>query len=744
MSDIKWEYGSFTESEQALYDEINDRIESIDTDKFKEMRQSFEKGLEYTANIVYTKYIKESGKSFEDAWGTDNYDLWWNNFLGYVKSRVSADEFGFVKTYFEDLFDGIKTSVNNSLNSTTIEPSEFTQIQAMLLNAKKGLSDLDGAADKAAKSLDELDKVMKDNKDADKFFSAKDIVELLDKYPELTDAIERTEYGYKLNEQALEELKQKQLEEKKATLQAELDKSRIVIREAKRRLEAKKAEYEAITESERNFIGPVRGEQLDKVKLYNDYNKTTKQLQDAEKTVNKIQKQIDVLDPDFKDISDSTADTKANLDDARKSLDKIKDDMEDAKKYVEDLLKLTMDMIKKNKDLEKSGLKNQLDQYKELIKKKKELIDLEKEEIDFNKSLKEQNRDLLAIQQELESLSVEGANYSQEDLKRKAELQQKYNEQSQKRTDFLYDHEVDVRKKALDEEEKSFEDKINSQIKSIEDYLDKEGKIREDAMNLINGKTEQFYNDLRDYTLTYTDMGEYSFNKLWTKAYEAMAKYGNGQIDIAATLAYLDSQIAQTEAQIKSLEAAASAASNSTKNALNTVRESVEDLNHELSETVSLMNGVQNGVAFSPSFIGPLPQNGYYDKNKAYQSILDGKNTAQDYLRYLKNLPKFHDGGVVGGNGEVMAKLMSGEVVSTQKQAEMFLTKTIPNLVGAGTRIVNKSNASTSFTLGDMIINGNADSSTVNALRKLKDEIAEAIFGKINSQVLLFNGGKIK
>ena len=195
-------------------------------------------------------------------------------------------------------------------------------------------------------------------------------------------------------------------------------------------------------------------------------------------------------------------------------------------------------------------------------------------------------------------------------------------------------------KAALDEEEKSFEDKINSQIKSIEDYLDKEGKIREDAMNLINGKTEQFYNDLRDYTLTYTDMGEYSFNKLWTKAYEAMAKYGNGQIDIAATLAYLDSQIAQTEAQIKSLEAAASAASNSTKNALNTVRESVEDLNHELAETVGLMNGVSNGVAFSPSFIGPLPQNGYYDKNKAYQSILDGKNTAQDYLRYLKNLPK--------------------------------------------------------------------------------------------------------
>lgn len=264
-------------------------------------------------------------------------------------------------------------------------------------------------------------------------------------------------------------------------------------------------------------------------------------------------------------------------------------------------------------------------------------------------------------------------------------------------------------------------------------------------MKLINGKTEEFYNDLRNYTLTYTDMGEYSFNKLWTKAYEAMAKYGNGQIDIAYTLAYLDSQIAQTEADIKSLEAVANAASNSTKNAINTVRESVQALNHDLEDANDLMARFANGKAYAPSFIGPLPQNGYYDKNTAFKEILSGKSSMADYVKYLKNLPKFHDGGVVNGNGEVFAKLMSGEVVSTQKQAETFLSKTLPNLIGTGTKIINNNPAtSTSFSLGDMIINGNADMQTVNSLRKLKDEITNAIFSKVNSQVILFNGGRTR
>lgn len=130
-------------------------------------------------------------------------------------------------------------------------------------------------------------------------------------------------------------------------------------------------------------------------------------------------------------------------------------------------------------------------------------------------------------------------------MKRKAELEEQVAEQKSKRDDFLYDHEVDVRKDALDKEQELFEDQINTQIKAIEDYLDHEGVIRADAVDLINGKTQQFYDDLLNYTMNYTSKSRFEFDKLWNDAYDALLRYGNGVIDVDATLAFLIGKLQQ-------------------------------------------------------------------------------------------------------------------------------------------------------------------------------------------------------
>ena len=128
----------------------------------------------------------------------------------------------------------------------------YSELLALILKAKQELSDLDGETNKAAGSIDELLKLISDNKDSDKFFSSKEIIEFLDKYPELTKAIEVTQYGYKLNEKALKDLKDAKLKEAKATLQAELDKSKIILNQAKKRLETYQAEISA-----RNLLANV-------------------------------------------------------------------------------------------------------------------------------------------------------------------------------------------------------------------------------------------------------------------------------------------------------------------------------------------------------------------------------------------------------------------------------------------------------------------------------------------------------
>lgn len=726
MENIKFTNGEFTKDEKFAYDELVGYYEDL-SKKVADSINVIENGAKLTSEIIYDNF-KDLYGAYEEVYDTNNYEQWYNDLIDYTKERVGNDEIPYIKWAFGEMFNTIRSSINDSSELADKTSDVFSEITALILKAKQGLSELDGETNKAAESFDKLLNIISDNKDSDKFFSAKEIIEILDSYPELVNAIEKTEYGYKLNELALENLKNKTLEEKKATLQSELDKSRIVLREAQRRLDSYRKELEAkrvLADVESAFSkmtsGNING--LFDMSKANEplvkFAKANQDLSDAQDKVDKIQMQIQILGTEFDDISDSTADTKANLSDQKDILNDMNDDMKDAQKDIEDLLKLTMDMIKKQKELEKEALNEKLDAYKKSVDLKKQELELEKDIHDFQKDLTEKNNNVIDLKQKIDALSIEGVDYSLEDIKRRNELEEEYAKAKTDLEDFLYENEIDTRKDALDKESDMFEDFIDTQTKAIEDYLDKEGLIRQDAIDLINGKTQEFYNNLYNYTLTYTDKSEYEFNKLWNSAYDALSKYGNGQIDVLTVLAYLDGQIAQTELQIKALEATASAASNSTKNGINATREAVELLNKELEKS----NDLQQKA-------GKIPLLSVSDM-RSPASLM---NANKDFIEYIKNLPKYHDGGIVDGKGEVFAKLMSGEVVSTQRQAETFLTQTLPNLIDTGTRVSNNNTNTTSLSLGNIIINGNANQETVSSLKNLQKEIAENIFSKINSQ----------
>lgn len=745
MENIKFTNGEFTTDEQFVYNELIKHYEKL-SEKAKDSINVIENGAKLTSEIIYDSF-KDLYGAYEDVYGTDNYKQWYDNLISYTKKRINDDEIPYVKWAFEEMFNTIKTSIDSTSIINDKTPNVYSELLALILKAKQGLSDLDGETNKAAESIDELLKLISDNKDSDKFFSSKEIIEFLDKYPELTKAIEVTQYGYKLNEKALQDLKDAKLKEAKATLQAELDKSKIVLNQAKKRLETYQAEISA-----RNLLanvssgianGGIAG-LVDSQKPFTNYVNAVNKFKEAESVVNKIQAQIDIMGTEFEDISDSTADTKANLSDQKDILNDMNDDLKDAQKDIEDLVKLTMDMIKKQKELEKETLKEKLDAYKKSVDLKKQELELEKDIHDFQKDLTEKNNNVIDLKQKIDALSIDGVDYSLEDIKRRNELEEEYAKAKTDLEDFLYENEIDTRKDALDKESDMFEDFIDTQTKAIEDYLDKEGLIRQDAIDLINGKTQEFYNDLFNYTLTYTDKSEYEFNKLWNSAYDALSKYGNGQIDVLTTLAYLDMQIAQTEFQIKSLEATASAASNSTKNGINATREAFQFLNHEIENSNDLLNESIDLMDKAATRTTPLHwrTNGSTvsstvsstDVVKAIQGLKTGATSSTDVIKLIQKLPKYHDGGVVNGKGEVFAKLMSGEVVSTQRQAETFLTQTLPNLIDTGTKVSTNNTTTTSLSLGNIIVNGNANQETVNNLKNLQKEIAENIFSKINSQ----------
>lgn len=689
----------------------------------------------------------------------------------YPKAGSSTEQW---KKQLFALADGdefVISSINNLINamenlSNSSDPTNFELLNSALQLVEGRLENLKTSIETANDYFEDLAKTIKNNSDTDKFFTSAEIVELLETYPALNDAILETTYGYKIEEDALEELRKVKLEEQKSAILAQISETDNALNSAMQRLESYKAEIKGIKSLEQAKLELAKvDEQLAILNAVNNPNsqitglinilssrrskvsgfiEASNEIEKLSEQLAKAKMQYTILGNVFDDAEDSTKDTTNAFNNQKNALKELTDEMKNAQDDINDLIKLTMDMIRKQKELSKDALKEQLDNFKKLIEKKKELIELEQSQYNFEKELKEQNRDLLEIQQELDALSVEGADYSLEDMKRKEELQDKLIEKQQDRTDFLYDHEVDVRKDALDKEQEDFEDNINTQIKAIEDYLKHEGWIRQQAVDLINGRTQSFYNDLYSYTLTYTDKSRFEFTKLWDDAYAALEKYGNGQIDVDLTLAFLIAQIANYENQIDSLDSKI----NETKNSINELGNAIVDnmteakkVTEEATQEMALLAELAKDATLQTPNITSAAKG----TPQWVTTLLAGSQLAREFI-YKSKIPKYHEGGLVEHQGitknsEVFAKLMAGEVVITPAQAKNFMRNTLPKLASANT--INNQ-MSPSITIGDINISGNADASTVSQLKEVQKEIVESVFKTINSQKNIFNGGKIR
>lgn len=723
-----------------------DEYESKITKKMGEDITQFDDSIKTLGESLITVFSLDNGNMEEVAdKGREAFSAYREGLLS-AMDNLSIDDYS--KQALTDYLNTVLDSVDVAGKQITTEIVDpIDQINSKIEESKELMKDIPNKIGDAAESLEKIDKLLETNNDADKFFSVKEMDDILEKYPELYNKIVETSYGYKIEKGALEELRKTRAEEKQETLNAELEKARAVAKSAKIQLE----QYIALTAALGNPLGRVN-----KQKIASDA------LSDLSKLMDAYQIRVDNLSDSFVDIADTNTDIKDTLDKQKDALDKQKDDLEqmkkdyeEAQKNINSLLDLTMDYIKKQKDLEKDALKEKLDGYKKAVELKKKELDMEKKLHDYKDNLSEKSKTANDLKLKIDALSVEGVDYSLEDLKNKKKYQEDYVKAKKELDDIIYDHEMDTRKQALDDELDLFENQIDAQTKAIEDYLAHEGKIRADAIDMMNGKTEEFYRNLYDYTVNYTTKSDYEFQKLWNDAYDALAKYGNGQIDVNNVLAYLDYQIGYTDGQIKGLDASITNLNNQIQAMGNNTRSAMETARNAIDPTISMFNkmaeaiqNVQNamaGLSSQPSGMGNDPR--YTDTSYTEQYMKKSKSptippevaptlkNTMDIAHYMMHkVPKFHDGGLVEGEGEVFAKLMAGEVVTTANQAEKFLGETLPKLITAGQNVFAPKFSQNPLTVGDIVVNGNATQETVNQLRTIQNTIAENIFKRINTR----------
>ena len=232
---------------------------------------------------------------------------------------------------------------------------------------------------------------------------------------------------------------------------------------------------------------------------------------------------------------------------------------------------------------------------------------------------------------------------------------------------FQADRSVEIQKDALDEEYDRYEEQLSKKIDALEDYLKRDGAIRAEAIALLESRNQTFYNNLMEWNRQYGS-GIDDLAQKWNNATNSANNYGG----------------------------AAAAATNQLNN----------------------LNAAYDQSDY---------QRRWHNNREMYQNKITGTYISLDQYG---SLPKYHDGGIVGGNSsggdsEVFAKLLKKEVVVTENQAYNFIRNTLPGLLSLANS-AGETNVPVSIT-----IEGNVDK---NVMPELKENITKAVYQAITKR----------
>lgn len=325
-----------TDDEQKLYDTLYKQYDTLN-----KKNKDYIKDLEFAKKQAQVLIDMNPNASLSELW-------------------EKAEDDRYVKNALEEII--FKTEEITKVEKETVSP--LAEVLGELSNINAVIDDLTTKIKMANEQFDDLDKIIKNNEDADKFFSASEMIEILEKYPSLSNAIHETTYGYKIEANALEELRAAKLEEQKTALDAELFETNARLNAAKAKILSYKeeltgikdvadakvrlAELEAKLESlGENTTNPYynNGSLETLIGQYKDFIDASESAEKYEKQLEKLDIELQLLGKHHKDASDSKKDETDETNKLKEANKELTDEYKKAKDAIDDLLKLTMDMI---------------------------------------------------------------------------------------------------------------------------------------------------------------------------------------------------------------------------------------------------------------------------------------------------------------------------------------------------------------------------------------------------------------
>lgn len=450
---------------------------------------------------------------------------------------------------------------------------------------------------------------------------------------------------------------------------------------------------------------------------------------------------------------------------------------EDAKQNLEDL-----------RDLEKEAYEDRLDalenEYKAYTKKldaEKDLLKAKKEEADYEKSLAEKTKSVAQIQSELAKLQFDDSIGAQ---KKRIELMEQLSEKQSDLDEFQSDHQYDLAEDAIDKEsdrykdayderkkliederdarDKFYEDELDAldraqtkwqrdfdnrkqqdqrwhedKINQIEDEINDEVTLRAQAIEAIETRNQEAYQKLIEWNRVYGTGIDYDITQKWNIAMAALDEYGKKGIGVQGILDIL----AQKVDEIASKTSSAGGGFNTWNTSLNETAIKMREVNKLLKEA-GAFDGAKIHVETS-NRVG-----------KAQKEMFTKNHTGTDYVSMNAN-DRLLNKSLGLKSDEVVRILKVGEAVIPKERnlkrlrenslfAETSAERRASELTEGSRGYVADNSSHINVSIGDTIVQGNADNNVVSKLNDYKKSIVNEVFTKINKHTDLSGFRSVK
>lgn len=219
-----------------------------------------------------------------------------------------------------------------------------------------------------------------------------------------------------------------------------------------------------------------------------------------------------------------------------------------------------IDAVKDLQEAEKEATEEALDGIRRRIEAEIELLDKQKESRDYQKSLNEKESAVADLENQIAEIAYDD---SAEGTKRRLELEEELAEKRSELEDFQFDHNIDTQKEILEAEQENAEqiyqnklelieaeyearlESLQNQLDAVSDYTASEAELRAEAIALIEGRSEEFYQALLEWNREYGTGIDADVTGKWNTAYKALEQYNYQQLGVQGVLELLTEQMYQ-------------------------------------------------------------------------------------------------------------------------------------------------------------------------------------------------------